>query len=155
MEDQRAPATTDIEQVLAGMQLEFPADQLKLGPLSLFEAIVDLLEVAAGVDHRRIQPESVERIGQVVAEGGGVGFFCVRVHPRRNLLAQEPFLSVGFRSDRARQHDGAEQQACASVPDLALGLHVLPERQGSEEVALDVEVVAEIGFGQALWVAIA
>ncbi|MNH03470.1 hypothetical protein D3C79_627340 [compost metagenome] len=41
--------------------------------LSLGQGVIGLAEIATGVRHVRIQPQLVERVGQVVVVGNGVG----------------------------------------------------------------------------------
>src|SRR5262247_2883746 len=66
---QRAPAAADVEQPLAGFQPQLAADHLQLVLLHLVDVVVPVGAVAAGVDHLAVEPERVERIGDVVVVG--------------------------------------------------------------------------------------
>ena len=66
---QAAPAAPDVEQGLAGLELELAADQIELVPLGLLELAVGVAIVRAGVDHQRIEEERVELVGDVVVMG--------------------------------------------------------------------------------------
>ncbi len=70
---QSAPAAADIQQPLAGLEPQLAAQMAQLGLLRLFEILVAGFEIGAGVDHVAVQPELVERVGQVVVIGNGLG----------------------------------------------------------------------------------
>ena len=64
--DQRAPPAADVEEAVPGGEPELPADQVELLPLRLAEPLAALGEVGAGVDHRLVEEEPVEVVGDVV-----------------------------------------------------------------------------------------
>ena len=82
---QAPPAATDIEQLLARLQSQLATQVAELGQLRSGEVFLAGLEIGAGIDHFRIQPELVEVVGQVVVvmDGFGVGDLVVAFANRR------------------------------------------------------------------------
>ena len=67
-EQEAAPAGTDVEEALALLQHQLPADVLDLRFLGLRQRHAGVAEIGAGVDPLRIEPEGVELVGDVVVE---------------------------------------------------------------------------------------
>lgn len=82
---QAAPATADIQQLLARLQAQLATQVAKLGQLRGGEVFPAGFEIGAGIDHFRIQPEPVEVVGQVVVvmDGLGVGGLVMTLPDRR------------------------------------------------------------------------
>lgn len=66
VQDQFAPAATDIEKPLARLEAELAADETELGCLRGVQAHVWRAEIATGIHALRIQPQAVEIVGNVV-----------------------------------------------------------------------------------------
>ena len=64
--DHAAPAAAEVEQPLAGLEVELAGDQVVLGGLRLLERRVRGRVERAGVGHRRAEDVLVERVGDVV-----------------------------------------------------------------------------------------
>ena len=69
MNREAAPAGSDLDQVIVGLELELAADALELGKLRLVERRVLALEDAAGIGHRPAEKEREELIAEVVVRG--------------------------------------------------------------------------------------
>jgi hypothetical protein len=63
---ERAPAAADVEDALAGLQVELRADEVELGPLRLLERRRAAREDRARVRHRLVQEEREVLVGEVV-----------------------------------------------------------------------------------------
>ena len=63
---QRAPAAPDVEHPMPGFELELLAHQIHLVVLSLFEALVRVLEKAGRVDHPLSEEPAEEVVASVV-----------------------------------------------------------------------------------------
>ena len=146
MDRERAPATTDVEQALAGAQPQLAADVIQFGDLRGVEVVMRAAEIRARINHPRIQPELVEIVRDVVVKRDRlpVAFLGMartaqrdRAAFRRRLVRgrqlHEPVV-VGERRQPARR--------------------TLLERRGQIDgllhVARDVEIAAQIGLGEAL-----
>ena len=66
--DEGAPATTNVEQTLAWAQAQFAADVIKLLLLSDIEVVARRVEVRARIQHLAIQPEAIKIIRNIVVE---------------------------------------------------------------------------------------
>src|SRR6202044_3777681 len=65
-QDERAPAAADIEQALAGLQLDLGEDVVDLLDLRGREVFVAVLEIRTGVHHVLVEPELVELVRYIV-----------------------------------------------------------------------------------------
>src|SRR6267143_1324189 len=68
-ERQAAPPAPDVEQALAGRELELATHEVELVALGLLQLAVGIPVVRAGVDHERIEEQRVELVGHVVVMG--------------------------------------------------------------------------------------
>ena len=66
MDQHRAPAAADVEQPVARLQPELAADMVELVCLRLVDAIGEIREVAAAVDHALVEEEPVEGVRNIV-----------------------------------------------------------------------------------------
>ena len=66
---QRAPAAAHIENGIARFQAKFAADHVELLQLHTIEIVAPVMEVGAGVDHLLVEPELIERVGDIVVIG--------------------------------------------------------------------------------------
>lgn len=67
-QQQRTPARADVQETLAGPQVELAADVVQLRFLGLGQRHLRIAEIGAGIDTPRIQPQAVEVVGDVVVE---------------------------------------------------------------------------------------
>src|SRR5207253_7289364 len=75
-----APAASDVEQGLAGAQLELATDEVELVLLGPLELAVGVAVVGARVDHERIEKEGVEVVRDIVMVGDRSRVLTVRPH---------------------------------------------------------------------------
>ena len=114
MDKHRAPAAADVEQPLARLQPELAADMVELVGLRLVDAVGEIGEIAAAVDHAFVEEEPVEVIRDVVvmldrflvgaadervAAGKFVGPSCASRRKQRRQVAQELQLRQGLSFD--------------------------------------------------------
>ena len=74
VQGERAPAAADVEQRLARLQPQLAADHIEFVDLRLIEAVAPVVEIAAGVDHLRVEPQPIEGVGDVVVMGDVLRF---------------------------------------------------------------------------------
>ena len=117
-----APARADLQQALARLQLQAPADAVELGELRLVQRGAGALEDRRRVHHRLVEEAREERVAEVVVRGdplarAGAG---VRPQPPRRLLPwcrqrQQPLAPAVERGHRARG-DPHERDEVVAVP---------------------------------------
>ena len=66
IDQHRAPAAADVEQAFARLQPQLAADMVELVGLRLVDAVGEIREVAAAVDHALVEEEPVEIVRNVV-----------------------------------------------------------------------------------------
>ncbi len=71
MAHQGPPATADVEQALARLQLQLPANQIELALLSVGERLARIEEVGTRVDHFRVEKQLEELVAGVVVMAHG------------------------------------------------------------------------------------
>src|SRR2546423_11630222 len=64
--DQCAPSAPDVEETLARLEPQLPADQIELGLLRRVERIIHCAEVRARINHLPVEPQLVEAIADIV-----------------------------------------------------------------------------------------
>ena len=69
---QCAPAATNVQQALAGLEHDLVQDVVQLGALRLFQCFVLLRKIGAGIHHVRVQPQAVKVVGHVVVVLNGL-----------------------------------------------------------------------------------
>ena len=79
-DDQSAPAASDVEHAVAGLEVQLVEHQVDFVALRVIQAHVGRVEHRARVRHRRSDEVGVELVRQVImeADGLGVGLFGVR-----------------------------------------------------------------------------
>jgi hypothetical protein len=87
VQQQRAPAAADVQQPLAGRQLELGADQLELARLGCLQRLAGVREVRARIHQARAEQQPVEAVGEVVvmADRGAVARERVPAAARAHL----------------------------------------------------------------------
>lgn len=96
MDEHGSPAAADVEQLFARLQPELAADMIELVFLRLVDAVGEIGEIAAAIDHAFIEEEPVEGVRNIVVmldrlpvrpadEGVAPG----KVGPRRHLLSRK------------------------------------------------------------------
>ncbi len=151
VDGQRAPAAAHVEQPLPGLEAELATDQLQLGALRVGQGVVARGPVGTRVGHAGVQDELVEGGRQVVVAGdhGLVAGPAVPAAADAELAAGR----FGWRAEdlqlsrcpgrgpgRRGQRDTTFWCVPQGAPDVA---------QAVGEVALEVEVAADVGAGQA------
>src|SRR5258706_9481313 len=96
IDDQSAPATTDIQQALSRTQAQLATNVVQLTLLCRVQGIVGRGKVRTGVDHASIQPQCIKIIRTVIVIGDGLPItlfgvacpvqFCCRI--MRGWLAE-------------------------------------------------------------------
>ena len=81
VQDERAPATADVEQALTRLQAQLAADQLELALLRALERVAGVREVGAGVDEARPEQQLVEAVRDVVVMADRGPVAAHRVQP--------------------------------------------------------------------------
>jgi hypothetical protein len=66
MEEEPAPAAADVEQTFARMQAELAADVVQLLELRRVDGVGVGVEIRARIHHPLVEPDPVERVGDVV-----------------------------------------------------------------------------------------
>ena len=146
---ERAPAAAHVQQPVAGLQVQLAADQLQLGLLRAGQR-VRVLEPPARVRHAGVQDELVELGGHVVVAGDH-GLVAVAAVPP----AVDPQLAVRRRRRRPEGDLEADRRGGGGPGGRSPAGRADPGRGGQEpaqplgEVAVDVEVAADEGAGQA------
>ena len=122
---QPAPAAADIEQLLARLQPQLAAQVAQLGQLGRGQVLGAGLVVGARVHHLRVEPELVERIGQVVVvmDGLGVGGLVV-------AFANVVGIAVVVVAQRAAQGIGSGDH----FTDRPLDVHTLLDVGATEDI---------------------
>ncbi|MNN26946.1 hypothetical protein D3C81_1404670 [compost metagenome] len=87
-EARKAPPTTaNVQQVVAGIQAQLATQVVELVLLRLIERVIRLAKVSARIGHVLIQPQPVERVGNIIVVGDGFGVSAfVMGKPRRRSL---------------------------------------------------------------------
>ncbi len=117
---ERTPAAADVEQALAGLELDLRQDVVDLLDLRGGEILVAVLEVRTRVHHVLVEPQLVERVRDVV------------VVLDRLLVGALRMIEVAFHArELARARHGAAGERVADVDDVRqlafdvdLALHV-------------------------------
>ena len=117
---ERAPAAADVEQALAGLQLDLGEDVVDLLDLRGGEIFVAVLEVRARVDHVLVEPQLVELVRDIVVVLDGL------------LVRRLRVIEVASHArELARARHGASRERVADVDDVRqlafdvdLALHV-------------------------------
>ena len=160
MDQHRAPAAADVEQPLARLQPQLAADMVELVGLRLVDAVGEIGEIAAAVDHAFVEEEPVEIVRDVVvmldrflvgaadegvAAGKLVGPFCASRESQRRQVAQELQLRQGlqlrFELALGPQRDDVEQRPVLDVdrprdPQLDQGRDLRPPHQPADRIAI-------------------
>ena len=119
---QRPPATADVQQALAGLQPDLAQDVVDLLLLRLRQGLVAVLEIGAGIDHGRVQPLRVERVGDVVVVPDGLAVARSRVAEAAADAAQQTaFGPRAGRQPMGHAHD-VGQRALDVDQALDIGL---------------------------------
>ncbi|MCY1426919.1 hypothetical protein D9M71_427480 [compost metagenome] len=150
---QPTPATAYVEQVVASVQAQFAAQVIELVLLRLIERVVRLTEVGARVGHVLIQPQLVERVGNVVVVGNSFSIGALVMGKplrRRIVLASQQcfaqliahadgFTDIAFQLQLAFDECGA-QLVHARVAQLADQLWFL-DQDGDLRARPQIEMV--------------
>src|SRR5207237_501365 len=67
--DQAAPTAADVEQLVAGTEIKFTADQFKLRRLRVGQTRFRRLEIRARVEQTRIKPKQPKFNRQIIVKG--------------------------------------------------------------------------------------
>ena len=83
-----APAGADLDDAVTGAQPQLAADRFELCDRGLFERGRVVREDAAGVGHRRVEHELIERIAEIVVRGDvtGAALSAVTIEPVEGLV---------------------------------------------------------------------
>ena len=120
-DEEVAPAAADIEEGHSFFQGQFFQNIMDFIVLSLFQGIVVLFKVGAGIAHGRIEPFGIEIVAQIIV--------------RRNLLL---LSSLRFRRIEQALKEGFIQRELAVLRQEAA--------QGRKQIAFDFNVFAHISF---------
>jgi hypothetical protein len=146
MHDERAPAASDVEESLARMEAQLPADEIELGLLRLVERHRGRREVGARVHHSVIEPQPVEVVADVVVilNRCAIALRLVRP-PRRCDLALGATMShvgrgpVVLGKGEKLAHHGREDERRPKLAVDGVG-----DRDRCREFALDVDVARQV-----------
>src|SRR5262245_26799676 len=141
-----APPTTDVEQPVAGLQIELAQGQVDLVPLGLLERHPRRFEIGAAIRHRRIEEEREKVVREVVVgldlpverlelghrglrrraggQAAAITFFCrrsARVRPRRCMSGwyTSPWNTRSSKMPRLRTAS-ARRRPSASIPSAGI-----------------------------------
>src|SRR5512143_181349 len=138
--DERAPAASDIEESLAGMEPQLSADEIELRLLRLVERHRLRLEVRARVHHALVEPYLIEVVADVVMvlDGRAIALWLVSPSLRRDAMlgadsADVVRTRVVFRQREEIAHDRCEDERRAELHADGVG-----DRGGRRQVAFDV-----------------
>src|ERR1039457_1840546 len=130
VKQQAAPATADIDEGLARLQLYFAADVIHLVLLRLLERGRSLGPIGAGVHHAdRVEPIPVERLSQAIV------VTRIRLRLLDRAVRESPFVPA-----IAKPHQRVRQPV---VPTVESGA------KSKRDVAVDVDAAREVGLQQA------
>jgi hypothetical protein len=73
MAQQGSPSAAYIEQAVARLEPELPAEILPLGRLGLVQVLLSGWKLGAGIDHLPIEPEGIEVVAEIVVVTNGSG----------------------------------------------------------------------------------
>src|SRR6266568_2857673 len=150
VQDERAPAATDIEQALTGTQAQFAADVIKLAFLCRIEVIVWRLEISGGINHVPIKPQSIKIVRNVVVKR-----YCALIALDRVSFAADSWQQMprGTSHRRSTVRPGKRNQQPSelqlSFPITNVRQQKVSDVKSSLDVAFDIEVVVQICFGTA------
>ena len=108
---ERAPAAADVEHRLARLEPQLAADHVELLPLRRVEIVAPVVEIGAGVDHVLIEPQGVERIGDVVVVGDValvLGLRSVALAVAADML-ERPWAAARHEQKRHERAHGLER----------------------------------------------
>ncbi|MNE25139.1 hypothetical protein D3C80_1184600 [compost metagenome] len=81
------PTTANVQQVVAGIQAQLATQVVELVLLRLIERVIRLAKVSARIGHVLVQPQPVERVGNIIVVGDGFGVSAlVMGKPRRRSM---------------------------------------------------------------------
>src|SRR5437667_12831716 len=111
--DQGAPTATDVEQTLAGTQAQLAAEIIEFAFLRRVEVVVLRDELGAGINHSRIEPETVKIIRDIVMKRD-----CAPIALQRVLLAaaSREQLPRGASHCCSKVLVGRRSQQCCQLP---------------------------------------
>ena len=140
--DQRTPATTDIEQALTRRQTQLTADIVQLVFLRTGERLAGVMEIGAGIDHLRIQPQAIKIVAEIVmmSDAGA------RIAPLAGPSMQRArFSAIAI----ARwQLQGVAQDSPLGRPRQDPFLHVRYQVEQAFGIAFHFDFSSEIEFSQ-------
>ena len=141
VDHEAAPAAADVEHPLAGLELQFPTDQLELRLLRFLQGLGPLLEQGAAVGHRLVEEECEEIVRDVVVVTHRLG-----VAPLAVPGAPRPQLCRGRLGKPAQP--GGTQRRCskAQLGERAQGWRLPAAEQGDDAVeVVDVHLAGDVG----------
>ncbi len=149
---QTAPAAADVEQGLAGLETELPADEVQLAGLSVLQRLVRVGVTGAGVDHLRVQEEAVEVVADIIVEGDEVLVRAGGLVLTLAGLAGGVIGSVADGARAARQQEGDQRARDQPLVDPARqvdGAAMVPAIGGFHgRAALDAHVARGVELKQ-------
>ena len=101
MDREPTPARADLEQVVAGLQIQLPAQAIELCELRLFQGSVVPIEERARVHHGLVEEEPEEVVREVVVVRDVAATAGARVAPRDG---GDAFTGPPGDASRARLH---------------------------------------------------
>src|SRR6266480_3792770 len=138
--DQPAPATSDIEQAFSRFEAKLAADVIELLSLRTVQVVIRRVEIRAGVHHRRIEPQLVEVVRNIVMKADGALIARFRMSQPMQLRERLGFVRV---SGKAEQQRSKAQFFCRAEMFFQ---KVFGYRKYGENVAGKVKVVVNVSF---------
>lgn len=147
-DDQRAPATANVEEALARFQLEFAADEVELrllGGVEISRRVVRSLEVGAGIRQAMVEPEAIEVFAYVVVKAD-------RRHVAGRRMAGPGQPRRPDESRRRRRHP-VELPRPAGEPARPINAQAaevdcLGGLQSRQHIALNLHVTTQVRLGE-------
>jgi hypothetical protein len=152
---QRAPAGTDLEQVVVRLQLELAADHVELGLLRLPERRLGRIEDAARVGHRLVQEEGEQLVAEVVVRRGVLARAGARVarHASEGVAQRSEGCPQPVEPLQLARRDPDQRHEVIAVPEplgVRLAEAAAAAPQGAPEGGIaHPDLGAELGVGRA------
>ena len=77
--DQCAPATSDVEHRVTWIEHELATNMIELGLLSAIKIIVRPLKVGTRIHHGVVEPQRIKIVRHVIVKRNRIAVFCLRV----------------------------------------------------------------------------
>lgn len=152
VQDQRSPATPDIQQMHAWFQAELATDQIQLRGLRIVQRLARVGEIGRRVRHVVVEQQPVEVVGQVVMMGDDGPIAALGVQPAGQLRLG--LRGFGRQTHRPQPHHTQRRRRPGAQSYRRTGARVRSGQppgpaQTLGQVTIDIDVTCHVGPRQA------